>query len=139
MYFVEVETGNMTILVDIALAESDGTTYIILFQTLADEYEALHFDVFEPVLAAFEPMASDTGEVVPVATETPIEGDADTDAELTVDIRTCCRSDNGSQKLMKIRKSFLVCPSLPIGRSKKVTDTLSSQPQLVTLPTRWSQ
>src|SRR5690606_37729001 len=73
------------ILVDIALAESDGTTYIILFQTLADEYETLHFDVFEPVLVAFEPMASDTGEVVPVVTETPIEADADTDAELTVE------------------------------------------------------
>lgn len=61
VYFVEVDTGSATILVDMALAEQDGTTYIVLFQTTPDAYEALHLDVFETVLAAFTPNTAQEG------------------------------------------------------------------------------
>jgi CubicO group peptidase (beta-lactamase class C family) len=61
VYFVEVNTGSETIPVDMALAEQNGTTYLILFQTTPDAYEALHRDVFEVALAAFAPMPPEAG------------------------------------------------------------------------------
>ena len=70
LYFVEVEAGGMTILVDLALSEGDGVTYLALLQTTAEQYEALHFDVLEPVLAAYAPLAADSAPVDETDTET---------------------------------------------------------------------
>lgn len=58
VYFVEVDAGSVTILVDLALAEQDGTTYVVLFQTTPDQYEGLHPAVFEAALEAYAPLAS---------------------------------------------------------------------------------
>ena len=62
-YEIEVEASGLTILVDLALAEADGTTYLILMQTSPEDYDSLHTQVFEPVLNAFAPLAAaDAGE-----------------------------------------------------------------------------
>ncbi|MCA9884843.1 MAG: beta-lactamase family protein [Anaerolineae bacterium] len=72
VYFVEVEVQGMTILVDLALSEGDGATYLVLLQASAEQYETLHFDVFEPVLVAYAPLGADnSGE--PEATAAPEE------------------------------------------------------------------
>lgn len=57
LYKVDVKTPAVTIIVDLALAEdkTSGKTFIVLLQTTADDYDALHKDVFQPVLEAFVP------------------------------------------------------------------------------------
>jgi pimeloyl-ACP methyl ester carboxylesterase len=52
VYKVEVAAGGMNIVVDMALAEGDGKSYVILFQVEAAEYDALHEAVFLPALNA---------------------------------------------------------------------------------------
>jgi len=56
-YKVDVTAAATTIAVDLALAEVDGKTYIVLMQTTPDEYAALHEAVFLPALDAFAPLA----------------------------------------------------------------------------------
>ncbi|QPC82631.1 beta-lactamase family protein [Phototrophicus methaneseepsis] len=58
VYFVEVDAGSVTILVDLALSEQDGTAYVVLFQTTPDQYEGMHPAVFEAALEAYAPLAS---------------------------------------------------------------------------------
>ena len=53
LYQVDVDTAATTIKVDLALAEADGTTYLLLLQTAPEEYESLHTTVFLPTLAAY--------------------------------------------------------------------------------------
>src|SRR5262249_45694820 len=42
LYKVDIQAGGMTISVDMALAESGGKSYLVILQTDAAEYDALH-------------------------------------------------------------------------------------------------
>jgi hypothetical protein len=58
LYATEVEVpGVGTVMVDLALAETDVATYLVLSQSLADEYDALHEAVFLPAVDALAPVA----------------------------------------------------------------------------------
>jgi pimeloyl-ACP methyl ester carboxylesterase len=52
LYKVDVQAGSLTVAVDLALAESENKTYIVLFQTAPEEYDALHDSVFLPAVNA---------------------------------------------------------------------------------------
>jgi len=57
MYVIEVEApGVGTVMVDLALAETDEAAYVVLLQTLPDEYEALHEAIFVPAVEALAPL-----------------------------------------------------------------------------------
>lgn len=58
LYAVEVAVPPATVMVDIALANADGVSYIILLQAPTSEYDALHTEIFLPVLDAFAPIAA---------------------------------------------------------------------------------
>lgn len=63
LYNVEVEAApGLTIAVEIALAEQNGTTYLVILQTSPDEFDALRDDVFMPVLMAYAPLSDDAGD-----------------------------------------------------------------------------
>ena len=51
------EQGRGAILVDLAMAESESTSYVILFQSVAEEYESLHEAVFLPAVDALGPLS----------------------------------------------------------------------------------
>ncbi len=56
LYQIEVEApGVGTVLVDLALAEAEAGTYLVLLQALPDEYEDLHAAVFVPAVEALAP------------------------------------------------------------------------------------
>jgi CubicO group peptidase (beta-lactamase class C family) len=68
LYQVEVEvTALGAVMVDLALAKTESDAYIVLLQTLADEYDILHESVFIPALEAFAPLSED------LSAETPEE------------------------------------------------------------------
>lgn len=71
IYQVELEQGGLQISVSIALAELDGTTYVILLQGETDGFADLYDSVFVPVLDAFMPVGGN--EEVVEATEAPAE------------------------------------------------------------------
>jgi CubicO group peptidase (beta-lactamase class C family) len=57
LYQIEVEApGVGTVLVDLALAEAEAGTYLVLLQALPDEYEDLHDSVFLPAVEALAPL-----------------------------------------------------------------------------------
>lgn len=56
LYQVDVAAGGVEVVVDLALSEEAGTTYIVLLQTSPDEYASLHESVFLPTLNAFTPL-----------------------------------------------------------------------------------
>lgn len=58
VYRIEVAAGGMTIVVDMALAQGDGKSYVILLQAEETEYDALHEAVFLPVLNALTPLSA---------------------------------------------------------------------------------
>jgi len=59
LYQVEIEApGVGAIVVDVALAEADGTAYVILLQATPEEHEALHTSVFRPALESFAPLGA---------------------------------------------------------------------------------
>lgn len=62
VYKIDVTAGGVTVTVDLALAEADGKTHIVLMQAAPDEYDALHEAVFVPVLDAYAPLAEATPE-----------------------------------------------------------------------------
>jgi len=68
LYQVDVSIGTIVLAVDLALAEQDATTYIVLLQTTPDEYDELHGTVFLPVLDAFAPLVVEQ-ETVPYDVE----------------------------------------------------------------------
>ncbi len=69
LYQVDVEVPQAgTIRVDIAIAQGAGASYVLIVQSLADEYEALHEQVFLPVLAALTPTSA-----LVEATSEPVE------------------------------------------------------------------
>ena len=67
LYDVEVTVSDITIAIDVAVAEKDGTSYVVLMQTSEDEHEALHEQVFLPVVNAFTPAPA--AEATPEVTE----------------------------------------------------------------------
>lgn len=69
LYMVEVPAGSITVNVDLALAEASGTTYLVLVQSLPEDYETLHTGVFLPTLDAFAPLVEATEEPVPYTVE----------------------------------------------------------------------
>lgn len=67
VYQVDVNAGAITVRVDMALAEMDGTSYVILLQTTPDEYESLHRTVFLPVVDALTTLTAEPA----LAADTP--------------------------------------------------------------------
>lgn len=62
LYQVDVDAGGTTIRVDLALAENEGMTYLMLLQAPSEDYDALHESVFLPTLADYGPLAVETAE-----------------------------------------------------------------------------
>jgi pimeloyl-ACP methyl ester carboxylesterase len=62
LYKVDVKAGGVSLTVDLALAEGDGKTYVVLLQTAPEDYQELHSAVFLPTLDAFAPLAEATPE-----------------------------------------------------------------------------
>ncbi len=57
LYTVAIDVPNLgTVQVDLALSETESTTYLILLQALSDDYEALHQAVFLPAVDALAPI-----------------------------------------------------------------------------------
>jgi pimeloyl-ACP methyl ester carboxylesterase len=57
LYQIEVEVpGVGAVMVDLALAEGEGTAYLVLLQAMAEEHEALHEEVFLPAVEALAPV-----------------------------------------------------------------------------------
>ncbi len=69
LYQVDVTTQGITVRVDLALTEKDGKTYIVLLQTVPDEYATLHKNVFIPVLDALAPLKASAEESLPYKVE----------------------------------------------------------------------
>ncbi|MBN1965845.1 MAG: beta-lactamase family protein, partial [Anaerolineae bacterium] len=67
---VTVPAADLSLTVDVALAEADGTAYVILLQMAPDEHETLHEAVFLPVVEALAPLSATEDE----ATFTDPEG-----------------------------------------------------------------
>lgn len=57
LYQVDVEAPIGTLRVDLATAETEGATYLVLFQSPPDGYDTLHDAVFLPAVDALEPLA----------------------------------------------------------------------------------
>lgn len=60
LYQTDVTAGGITATVDMAFAEQDGSSYLVMMQAPPEEYDALHESVFLPVLQAFAPLAEAT-------------------------------------------------------------------------------
>lgn len=70
LYQVDMSIGAINLKVDLALAESEGTTYLALLQTSPDEYEALHESVFLPTIDVLAPLVIEaTEEALPYTVE----------------------------------------------------------------------
>lgn len=69
VYQVDVDTPQGTLRVDLALANVDGTTHLVLLQSEPDEYDYLHAAVFLPVLDAYAPLAPEATPVADYAAE----------------------------------------------------------------------
>ncbi len=69
VYQIDVPVAGSIIRVDLALAHQDGRSYIALFQTNEDEYQALHESVFVPVLQSVMPLAAEPTEPLPYIAE----------------------------------------------------------------------
>ncbi len=54
LYQFDVSAGNMTVSIDLGLANVDDTTYLVLLQTTPEEYPALHEGVFNPLINALQ-------------------------------------------------------------------------------------
>lgn len=61
LYQFEIEAGGSALVVDLALAESGNTSYVVLLQALAAEHEALRPAIFLPAVEALAPLG-ETGE-----------------------------------------------------------------------------
>jgi hypothetical protein len=69
LYQVDVAAGALNLRIDLALAESEGTTYLVLLQTSPDDYDDLHTGVFLLTLDAFAPLVTEDTEDVPYDVE----------------------------------------------------------------------
>ncbi|MBL8164710.1 MAG: alpha/beta hydrolase [Anaerolineae bacterium] len=69
LYKIDVAQGGISVTVDLALAETEGRTYIVLLQAAPEEYDALHASVFVPVLDALAPRVEAPAEDVPYLVE----------------------------------------------------------------------
>lgn len=70
LYQVDVSAAGMTIHVDLALGEAEGTTYLVLLQSVGSDYDVLHEAVFLPILDSFALAAEEaTEEPVPYVVE----------------------------------------------------------------------
>jgi pimeloyl-ACP methyl ester carboxylesterase len=56
LYQVSTAEGGADLAVDLALAEDNGTSYLVLLRTSPEEHDALHDSVFLPTLDAFSPL-----------------------------------------------------------------------------------
>lgn len=66
LYQEDVEVPQFgTIRLDLALAQGDGISYVVLVQSAADEYDALHEQVFLPVLDAIQPITAPEATAAP--------------------------------------------------------------------------
>jgi pimeloyl-ACP methyl ester carboxylesterase len=59
LYQVDVEVpGSGVVRVDLALAQGASNAYVVLVQSLGDEYDVMHEQVFLPVLESVRPLAA---------------------------------------------------------------------------------
>lgn len=77
VYQVDVPAGGIVIRVDLALANQDGRSYIVLMQTNEEEYDALHEAVFLPVLQSVTPLVEEAAEVAYEVEEVTFPGGAE--------------------------------------------------------------
>lgn len=68
LYEIDVNVGSLNLKVDLALAEQEDTTYLVLLQTSPEEYEDLHARVFLRTLDVFAPLVVEE-EPVPYTVE----------------------------------------------------------------------
>jgi CubicO group peptidase (beta-lactamase class C family) len=62
LYALEVEAPPVgAVMVDLALAETETATYLVLLQTLPDDYQELHETVFLPAVQGFESSLEEEG------------------------------------------------------------------------------
>lgn len=73
LYKVDVSVQNLNIAVDVALTEANGTSYIVLLQVEAAEYDALHEAVFIPVLDALAPLDAESETTAYIEEEVTIQ------------------------------------------------------------------
>jgi uncharacterized protein len=59
LYRFDVALGEVELAVELALAQDDGSTHLVLLQSAPDEFEALREQVFVPAVEAFEVLASE--------------------------------------------------------------------------------
>jgi CubicO group peptidase (beta-lactamase class C family) len=69
LYEVEVTAGGLTLLVDIALAETATTSYVVIFQAVGEDFIALHDAVFLPAVEAFAPLAENEADAGVISSE----------------------------------------------------------------------
>jgi len=63
LYVIEVEVPRVgTVVVDLALTETDAAAYVVLLQAQPADYEALHEAVFLPAVDALAPLAMEAAE-----------------------------------------------------------------------------
>lgn len=62
LYQVDVNALGTSIHVDLALAESGGTTYLLLLQTSPEDQPALLENVFMPILEVYQPLEAETAD-----------------------------------------------------------------------------
>ncbi len=73
-YTIEIDVPDLgTVVVDMALSETGGTTYLVLLQTLSEEYEALHDGVFLPGVEAMAPIVYAWGPDEPAVAAAEVE------------------------------------------------------------------
>lgn len=83
LYEIPVEQMGLSIAVDLALAENDSGTTLVLLQTTDDEHTALHESIFVPVVESLAPLEAGAAD----ATEPPAEGETPTGEEPADDTR----------------------------------------------------
>ncbi len=54
LYTLEIETSDQALVIDMALAETETATYLIVLQTVPDEHDALRETVFMPAVDALD-------------------------------------------------------------------------------------
>lgn len=60
LYQVDVPVPDGMIRVDLGLAQGAGTSYVVLMQSLPDEYDALHEHLFLPVIESVTPISAES-------------------------------------------------------------------------------
>ncbi|MFC1960858.1 alpha/beta hydrolase family protein [Chloroflexota bacterium] len=85
VYAIEVSLSGLELALDLALAEDESGVTLVLLQTLADDYPALHEAVFLPAVNALAPLAEDDSAEATPETAKPYTEEAVTFTNPTAD------------------------------------------------------